>query len=318
MQEPLISIIIPIYNVEKYLVRCLESVINQTYKKLEILLIDDGSTDTSGQIADEYVKKDSRFQVFHLSNQGVSHARNVGLEHFHGEYITFIDADDFILESYIQRLYDAIVKCNVKHSICLPCDTKSEIVDRTLEIPKIITINIKQEFDYSKSYAYGTVWGSLYHKSLVENVFFSGEFYVGEDEVFFAEVLLKNDTIAFIDEKLYIHMIYEQSASYGVYDEKKKTNIFAWDCVQKQFLDYPIQFQSKVKARCCISYLQAMKLMKKSNYYDKNWFYYVLKKARYTLKDLLYSSYSNGTKISAVLYCMMPNLYGNIHKKIRK
>ncbi|HJA50079.1 MAG TPA: glycosyltransferase, partial [Candidatus Fusicatenibacter intestinipullorum] len=91
-----ISVIIPVYNVEKYLKRCLDSVINQTYKNLEIILIDDGSTDNSGKICDEYAQKDERIIVIHKENGGVSSARNKGLDICIGDYISFIDSDDWI------------------------------------------------------------------------------------------------------------------------------------------------------------------------------------------------------------------------------
>lgn len=322
MENPLISIIIPIYNVQN-LQRCLDSVKNQTYKNLEILLIDDGSTDDSGKIADEYADKDARFQVFHITNGGVSEARNYGLRKFHGEYLAFIDADDFILDFYIEKLYDAITQCQVKHAICLPCNMKDSdikhmtIADNSSE--KITKINIKEQFDYSKSYsyAYGCVWGSLYHRSLVEDKYFDKNFFVGEDEIFFAQVLSSNDEIAVVNEQLYIYIIYQQSASRGIYDEKKKTNIRAWDRVQQEFINYPTNFQSNLRARCCESYLEALKIMKKSRYQDKEWFDFVLKKARKTLKDFLCSSYSFSQKVSALLYCLSPNIYGKIHKIFR-
>ncbi|MGM9600387.1 MAG: glycosyltransferase family 2 protein [Faecousia sp.] len=102
--SPLISVIIPVYNVEKYLQRCLDSVIEQTYKNLEVILIDDGSTDHSGEICDDYAAKDVRIHVIHQENQGVSAARNKGLDNVKGEYITFVDSDDYIVNDMIAEL----------------------------------------------------------------------------------------------------------------------------------------------------------------------------------------------------------------------
>ena len=106
----LISIIIPVYNVEKYLEDCLNSVVNQTYKNLEIILIDDGSTDNSGKICDLYAKKDNRIVVIHKENAGVSSARNVGLKIAKGLYIGFVDPDDYIAEDMYEILYQNIIK----------------------------------------------------------------------------------------------------------------------------------------------------------------------------------------------------------------
>lgn len=116
--EPLISVIIPVYNVEKYLKRCLDSVLKQTYKNTEIILIDDGSQDNSSNICDEYLNKDSRIRVFHKDNGGLSSARNYGIDHSKGQYIMFVDSDDYLDLHCIEFLYDLISKGNCLLSIC--------------------------------------------------------------------------------------------------------------------------------------------------------------------------------------------------------
>lgn len=105
--QALISVIIPVYNVEKYLHECIDSVINQTYKNLEIILVDDGSTDSSGEICDEYIEKDDRITVIHKKNEGPSKTRNTGLENANGKYIYFLDSDDYIAEDAIESLTSA-------------------------------------------------------------------------------------------------------------------------------------------------------------------------------------------------------------------
>lgn len=115
MKQGLISIIIPIYNVEKYLKKCVDSVINQTYKNIEIILVDDGSTDSSSKICDEYKLKDKRIKVIHKENGGLSDARNFGLNIAKGNYISFVDSDDFINSKMIEDLYKVItnVDCDI-------------------------------------------------------------------------------------------------------------------------------------------------------------------------------------------------------------
>ena len=117
-QNPLISIIVPVYNVEKYLKKCIDSIINQTYKNLEILLIDDGSEDASGLICDHYAKVDKRIIVIHKKNGGLSDARNVGIKRARGKYLSFIDSDDNVDIDLIEYLYFLIKKYNAKMSIC--------------------------------------------------------------------------------------------------------------------------------------------------------------------------------------------------------
>ena len=118
-----ISIIVPVYQAEKYISKCIESIVNQTYKNLEIILIDDGSTDRSGEICDEYGKKDNRIVVVHNKNKGVSVARNCGLDIATGDYITFVDSDDYI----DLQMYSEMMKVVEKYSCdVVMCDCIKE------------------------------------------------------------------------------------------------------------------------------------------------------------------------------------------------
>ena len=109
MKGPLISVIVPVYKVEQYLDRCLQSIVNQTYKNLEIILVDDGSPDNCPQICDEWAKRDKRIKVIHTQNRGVSTARNIGIDVANGQYIGFVDSDDWIEEDMYEFL---LKKCN--------------------------------------------------------------------------------------------------------------------------------------------------------------------------------------------------------------
>ena len=116
-ENPLISVIVPVYKVENYLDKCVESILVQTYKNLEILLVDDGSPDRCGEMCDEYAKADSRIKVVHKKNGGLSDARNVALDAMTGEYVAFVDSDDTIAKDYIEVLYGLIEKCQAQMSV---------------------------------------------------------------------------------------------------------------------------------------------------------------------------------------------------------
>ena len=106
--EDLISVVVPIYNVENYIKKCVDSILSQTYKNLEIILVDDGSPDNCPQICDEYAQKDNRIKVIHKENGGLSDARNAGIDISKGKFITFIDSDDYIEKDYVEVLYNSI------------------------------------------------------------------------------------------------------------------------------------------------------------------------------------------------------------------
>ena len=116
--EDLISVVVPVYNVERFLPACIDSILCQGYKNLEIILCDDGSTDSSPQICDEYAKKDSRIHVIHKKNGGLSDARNAGIDIAFGKYIIFVDSDDFIDKNMIMYLYNAMITYQADMACC--------------------------------------------------------------------------------------------------------------------------------------------------------------------------------------------------------
>ena len=132
-----VSLIIPIYNKEKYLKRCLDSVVNQTYRELEILLVDDGSTDASRSICEEYAKRDTRIKVIPKENGGVSSARNLGMEHSTGTYLAFADPDDFIHLEFVERLKNLLEQTGAEISFC-PFLTVSPAL--TFAVPVLVTM----------------------------------------------------------------------------------------------------------------------------------------------------------------------------------
>ena len=171
---PLVSVIVPVYNVENYIRKCIDSIIIQTYQNLEILLIDDGTPDTSGQICEDYAKRDSRIRVFHKENGGLSDARNFGIDHATGDYLTFIDSDDYIDEDYIEFLYRLIAK-GYKLALCslhVRYMSNGRVWDKGNGKEVIISgkkcIEMMCYHDEIETAAYG----KLIHKSLFQHVRF--------------------------------------------------------------------------------------------------------------------------------------------------
>lgn len=171
-EKALISIIIPVYKVEKYLEKCIQSVINQTYKNIQIILVDDGSPDNCGKICDEYAKKDHRIEVIHKSNGGLSDARNKGLEIAKGEYIGFVDSDDYIEADMYEVLYNSLKQYNADVSICnfyTVSQEKIAIKNADNGIKEYNRIEILKEIlldNNIQSYA----WNKLYRKDLFDEI----------------------------------------------------------------------------------------------------------------------------------------------------
>lgn len=174
MNKDLISIIVPIYNVEKYLNRCVESLVNQTYTNIEILLIDDGSTDNSGKLAEEWGKKYTKIKVYHKKNGGLSDARNYGIEYAKGKYLSFVDSDDYVDERFIETLYKTCIKTKTKISAIgkqLFSDDIPVKGDRSEE--EKIEIYEKKEairYLYTEDKYANYAWNKLYLKELFDGV----------------------------------------------------------------------------------------------------------------------------------------------------
>ena len=172
MEKDLISVIIPVYKVEKYLEKCIESIIKQTYTNLQIILVDDGSPDNCGKICDEYAKKDSRIEVIHKANGGLSDARNVGINRANGRYIGFVDSDDYIKEDMYEKLINLIKEYNADVSICNLYDVidgKEYVRNKDNGIHEYSRIDILKEILLDKniqSYA----WNKLYKKELFDEI----------------------------------------------------------------------------------------------------------------------------------------------------
>ena len=221
--DKLVSIIIPVYNVEMYLAECIESVLKQTYQNLEILLIDDGSTDNSGKICDEYAKKDKRIKIIHKENGGVSSARNKGLDIAQGEYITFIDADDFVAENYVQALYKNLKENDSDLSFCKYSYFKDNNFKPCKEIfpNKIIVNKASKEFldfltrfiSYKNNFM-GSSCRILSRKENIGTIRFNQEVKIAEDLLFVLKIILNADSLSFAKECLYFYRVNHQSASY--------------------------------------------------------------------------------------------------------
>lgn len=206
MNKDKVSIIVPVYNVEKYLEKCLKSLISQSYKNIEIILIDDGSKDNSGRICDEYKRKDSRIKVIHKENAGVSEARNSGIQKATGKYLCFVDADDFVMDNYVEYMHQLIVKDSSDIAICTKMfsnfnekQTSEEVIENLDGENAIIRI-----LNYRMPIG---VYSRIFKKDLIEDnrIRFLKDIYMGEGFNFNVACFQKAKKVIVSNYKVYYY-----------------------------------------------------------------------------------------------------------------
>lgn len=220
----MVSIIVPVYNVEIYLRKCLDSIVNQTFRDLEILVIDDGSSDQSGKICDEYAKKDKRIRVFHTENRGLSAARNYGIDHAQGDYIGFIDSDDWFEETAIQKFVDTAMATG---SDIVACRFYREYVNKTIE-----SSGAKEQFTVEGEEILRTmilerkfsedVWNKFYRATLFESIRYP-EGRIFEDYATTYQLLRKSSRLTYIPDCL-IHYRNRKNSLSNIHTMKSLTD----------------------------------------------------------------------------------------------
>lgn len=247
-----ISVIVPVYNVEKYLPRCLDSIIQQSYKNLEIILVDDGSTDNSGLICDEYAKRDARIKVLHKENGGLSSARNAGLDvcTLGGDCIAFVDSDDFISPNYLyvllknMKIYDADISCcsyiRTTKSTMNNDFIKSNNSCTILDGSSCIKFYLEKEIV--------SAWGKIYKKEIFNNFRFPlGKIHEDISTIF--QVFSQARRIVYIDEKLYYYYKNFNGITKQRFNIKQLDLIKAWQDVVKFSEGYDKNIQDIAKFR---------------------------------------------------------------------
>lgn len=253
MNKILISIIVPVYNIEQYLTRGIESLLNQTLHNIEVILIDDGSTDNSRRICEEYGKKDRRISLIVQKNFGVSHARNVGIENANGDYIMFIDPDDEISLDMCEKLYSTMQKDNCDLVLCnfyrIINEKRIPVIlnypsrlNNPLKIKSLMLDMIGNEI-YGEETVMGCIWRGLYKKDLLlkYSIKFPENIRPMQDLIFMVEYLSKCLSISINKECLYYYYINPNSAVTGykqnLWDNNNKVFYLLEEILQKNNFD---------------------------------------------------------------------------------
>lgn len=269
-ENDLISVVIPVYNVEQYLPKCIESIMNQTYKNLEIILVNDGSTDGSQKICEEYKSIDNRIKIINKENGGLSDARNVGIDNSSGNYITFIDSDDYIDDDYVYTLYKSLISYNAdmsiaSHKIIYP----KRIIDKATD--EKFCANSKKVLEkilYDEGIDL-SAWGKLYKKSLFNNIKFpKGRLF--EDSATTYRLIDESKKIAVNSKSVYNYVIRKNSISNEMFSEKKM-DLITSTMEMTEFIKkkYP-ELEKGCERRLMYAYLSTLTQLAKAKAKEKN------------------------------------------------
>ncbi len=318
--DGLVSVVVPVYNVEEFLEVCVDSIRNQTYGLLEIILVDDGSTDYSGKMCDNYEIADNRIKVIHKENGGLSDARNTGLLAAGGEYICFIDSDDYIKQTMIEELLAVIRKTNAQVSIC----QFSDVYEEKIKIPndeneEIIVMTGKEAFKQflmEEKKGFVTAWNKLYRTDLFKNG--NIEYPVGkihEDCFTTYQLYLKAETVVYLQKSLYFYRHRSGSIMKNTDIEKEYAIIDAYEDVLKLVNKEYKDLIDAAEYRYLLSNLSVIK--KIVSWDDKS--YAVRCKKNIDKIQILKNRYIKGQRrIRALILKISPRLYLYINHIVNK
>lgn len=318
MRIPLISCIIPMYNAEKYLSRCLGSVLNQTYTNIEVILVDDGSTDNSGKICDEYVSRDKRILVFQITNGGASLARKYGLSKARGEYITFVDSDDWVSPEYVSTLHQLIEEYGVNLSACGVQRVKEGEQPKVRDNPhKSQLLSFDELMPRFFRYEFWGLWGKLYRKESLESLTFP-QATISEDYYVMAQLFDKERQITYTNKPLYFYEYHDNSLSHQKLSKRSFEEFEnvrdVYDFICKNMPKYADNAFSNLM-ETCVKLYSLKKYDKENEFKEKfdNIFDYLKKNRR-----KIYSNKSvyKGIKFLALCLILYPKLFLLVFKII--
>lgn len=267
----LISVLVPVYNVEKYLIECLDSIRNQTYKNLEVLIVDDGSTDSTGRICDEYAEQDDRIRVIHKRNEGQAIARNMLIEEAKGEYFVFVDSDDIVAPVYVENLYRIIKKYQCKISVSVletfKDGTHPVVSQNPYEECLLTPLEAVEWMNYQEKFDTWPVC-KLYHRSIFDTGLRYPQGMIFEDLALTYQLLLKSDMVAYCNQIDYYYRFRSDSTEGSVFSEKKMEGVMN---AVKSMEDHKTELLPIIKSYKCrmISLSYHMLLKMPEDYYKR-------------------------------------------------
>lgn len=316
-----ISIIVPVYNAEKYLKQCLDSIKEQTFTNWEAILVDDGSTDNSGKICEEYSETDNRFTVIHQHNQGASTARNIGIERANGDWITFIDADDYVDANYLECLYKhndyaekTLIIQGLKQISNNRIANNIEFAEETLTGK-----DVEKAFDGLRIFEHGYTVAKLYNNRMIQqkNIRFDKDISYSEDMLFMMEYILGCETIKFVEGSGYNYVVdasnlslkYNQFESeYHLFNKYDKLN----NAIAQKFSFKPTENSLRNGAMILMRSLYSIYINKSKNSKDRLNIIKGIRKKKYTYIKEYYKPQIVLFKVIKLAFTIHPLLFDTI------
>lgn len=319
-----ISVIVPLYNVEKYVSRCIDSILGQTYSELEIILIDDGSSDATAQICQEYVKKDRRISYFYQNNAGPDYARKKGIEEAGGALLMFVDADDYIESNMLQTLYEHMKVANADILCCQMArvdDTNQKITNSKMTREYIDCYSVKENLHhyFATRYINSSYGTKLFKKELLQGYEYLKESVIGEDVSIVLYLLQQTDRVRIIKDELYLYYWNQDSISHSGYSARHYSSLLNYIKVKEHLLNQNIAEASEVNGFFAEYEMAVATAMSRTWTIDKN----AMNVLRQELKDDLSSILKNRytpfyMKVCIAMYVYFPYLFMGIYHGIYK
>lgn len=311
-----ISIIVAVYNVEKYLERCLQSLINQTIKDYEIILIDDGSTDSSGKICDQYSREYTNIIVIHKENSGLSSVRNLGISVSKGEYIGFVDSDDYVEKEMFEELYNIIIKYNAQISIASFYEVReNNIRDKSnhnnesniFSKNQCIEMFFKEQYPFNYSFA----CNKLYKKNVFKDSKFNEKIISDQEDTEVMIKLFNNiEKVVYIDKPLYFYCLRDDSLSAGIINSRKVKTERAFFEIYSYTKENIPKFKSQALLKYIIYYFNIIiKIIDNYDKYEKEYYELINNLSKLYFNIIFNIKIPIKYKCHSTLILFNPNLY---------
>ena len=317
MDTKKVSILIPAYNAALFLPKCLDSVLRQIYPNLQVVIVDDGSTDNTLSISNEYAEKDSRIEVYHQENQGVATTRNHLLERVNGDFVLFVDADDWMELDMVEYLLDLamtrgadFVMCDRVINNATPSPNESKVFELDQEHAIV-------DFLYH-GYFVGALWNKLFKAELIQDIRFHNEISYGEDALFCWGVLQKIRKVVVSDKQLYHYYMNEESISHQSFGEKKLTGHLTWTLISEDVKKRWPQYTKQILGTFALHDMYLLQAASQSGYPNNDNVKMLQQSVREKWKYLKYSNISSPKQWIYAFMIVRFYGYGRLYFKLNQ